>query len=75
MKGSPLALIQTTQVLVTTFNHLTYDQNKDEGEDETIESWRFNHQDFFRREGLKNAYVFSEEMPVVFEHFKVIHIK
>ncbi len=74
-KGSPLALIQTTQVLVTTFNHLTYDQIKDEGECETLESWRFNHQDFFMRDGLRNAYAFSEDMPVVFEHFKVIHIK
>lgn len=74
-EGDPLALIQTTQILITRFDELTYEEIKDEGEDETLESWRLNHQDFFMRDGLRNNYTFSFNMPVVFEHFKVIHIK
>lgn len=71
-EGEPLALIQTLDVQVLPFNQLSYEQIKDEGEDESLSSWRMHHKDFFEREGQRLNYRFSDEMLVVFEHFKRI---
>lgn len=44
-----------------------------EGEDDTLESWRAGRTRFFTREGAELGYEFSQDMPVVFEDFRVIY--
>jgi len=39
-----------------------------------LESWQKTHQQFFTEEGKELGYTFSENMPVVFEEFKVIEV-
>ena len=37
-----------------------------------LESWRKNHEKFFKEEGRLLGYEFSEDMPVIFEEFEVV---
>lgn len=53
---------------------MTYEIARLEGEDDTLESWQKTHQQFFTEEGKELGYIFSENMPVVFEEFKVIEV-
>ncbi|WP_249168760.1 ASCH domain-containing protein [Alkaliphilus sp. B6464] len=43
------------------------------GEDDTLESWRAGHINFFREEGNKLGYEFRNDMPVIFEDFEVVY--
>ena len=54
------------------YKDITFDIAKLEGEDDTLESWRKNHEKFFTEEGKDLGYKFSEEMEVIFEEFEVI---
>lgn len=69
--GTPKCVIRTTQVTVRPFREITWEMAKREGEDESLESWQRSHVKFFTAEGKAEGYVFSEEMPVVFEDFEV----
>ncbi|MGL5617172.1 MAG: ASCH domain-containing protein [Sarcina sp.] len=71
-EGNPKAVIETTNVMIIPFKEISFDICKREGEDDNLESWRKNHIRFFTNEGVKLGYRFTEEMPVVFEDFKVI---
>ena len=51
---------------------IPFDLARLEGEDDSLESWRKNHEVFFREEGKELGYAFSEEMPVIFEEFEVV---
>jgi len=73
-KGTPGCVIQTTNVRIIPYCEITYDIAKLEGEDDTLESWQKNHEAFFREEGQQLGYTFTEDMPVVFEEFKVVEI-
>ena len=53
-------------------NEITFDICKCEGEDETLESWQREYGHFFTEDGKISGYEFSENMPVVFEDFKVV---
>jgi uncharacterized protein YhfF len=46
-----------------------------EGEDENLESWRANHDEFFEYDADIMGYDFTPDMPVVFEEFKLLYKK
>ncbi len=70
--GNPRCVIETTAVITLAFNEMTYDICKREGEDDTLESWQNNHRPLLIKEADELGYVFSENMPIVFEDFKVV---
>lgn len=70
--GTPGCVIETTNVRIIPYADMTYEIARLEGEDDTLESWQKTHQQFFTEEGKELGYTFSENMPVVFEEFKVI---
>lgn len=72
-EGNPKCVIETINVAVIPYKDITFDICKREGEDDTLESWRQGHERFFREEGKALGYEFSEDMPVVFEDFKVVY--
>lgn len=71
--GEPKCVIETTNVTILPYKDVTYDICKREGEDDSLESWRWGHEAFFRSEGEELGYNFTEEMPVIFEDFHVIY--
>lgn len=70
--GNPRCVIKTTRVRIIPYKDITFDIAKLEGKDDTLESWRKNHEKFFTEEGKDLGYKFSEEMEVIFEEFEVI---
>ncbi|MBR2670797.1 MAG: ASCH domain-containing protein [Mogibacterium sp.] len=72
--GEPKCVIRTSKVHVLPFRSITFDLARLEGEDDSLESWRRNHEKFFSAEGLELGYEFSEDMDVVFEEFEVVEI-
>lgn len=70
--GTPRCVIETTAVTILPYKEITFDICKREGEDDCLESWQRGHKNFFTEEGKEVGYEFSEEMPVVFEDFKVV---
>lgn len=71
--GVPRCVIETTDVTVMKFYEMTYDICRREGEDECLETWREGHARFFAGEGEQLGYAFSEDMPILFEDFKVVY--
>lgn len=70
--GNPCCVIETQNVEIIPFNEITFDICKREGEDNCLESWQKNHREFFTEDGKDLGYEFTEDMPVIFEDFKVI---
>lgn len=70
--GKPGCVIKTTRVRIIPYKDITFEIAKLEGEDDSLASWRKNHEHFFREEGKELGYEFSEEMPVIFEEFEVV---
>lgn len=70
--GNPRCVIRTTRVSVLPYRDITFEIARLEGEDDTLDSWRSNHERFFREEGKELGYEFSEDMGVVFEEFEVV---
>jgi uncharacterized protein YhfF len=74
-KGKPLCVIETTDVTTERFNEVDFDFAKLEGEGfQTIENWREAHRDFFKRVLKSKNKEFSEDMLVVCEKFRLLHI-
>ena len=71
--GVPRCVIRTVAVMMQPFRDYTFDIVRREGEDDSLKSWRNNHEDFFRRDGAQGGYPFSWDMPVLFEDFEVIY--
>ena len=69
---TPRCVIRTTSVRVLPYKDITFEIAKLEGEDDSIDSWRKNHERFFAEEGKEIGYEFSENMMVVFEEFEVV---
>ena len=65
--GSPALVIETLELRETTFAEMTEDMALLEGEDDSLESWRANHERYFRRLG-----VFHPDMPLIWERFAVV---
>lgn len=72
-EGVPRCVIETISVTIIPFSDITYDICKREGEDDTLESWRAGHINFFKEEGKKLGYEFKNDMPVIFEDFEVVY--
>ena len=71
--GEPHCVIETTQVDILPFRDMTFALCRLEGEDDSLDSWRRSHINFFTAEGQEAGYVFTEDMPVIFEQFRVIY--
>jgi uncharacterized protein YhfF len=71
--GNPRCVIMTTNIRILAFKDMTFDICKLEGEDDSLDSWRNNHINFFTADGEATGYIFSEEMPVLFEIFEVVY--
>lgn len=71
--GRPACVIENTQVVTLPFNQMTFDLCRLEGEDENLASWQENHLQAFTHSGPEEGYVFSEEMSVMFEVFRVVY--
>ncbi|MBR2545500.1 MAG: ASCH domain-containing protein [Erysipelotrichaceae bacterium] len=72
--GNPRCVIRTSSVKVIPYRDITFEIASLEGEDDSLDSWRRNHEEFFREEGKEIGYEFSEDMGVVFEEFEVVEI-
>lgn len=73
--GEPHCVIETTQVDILPFRDMTFALCRLEGEDDCLDSWRRSHIHFFTAEGQEAGYAFTEDMPVIFEQFRVIYAK
>jgi uncharacterized protein YhfF len=72
--GRPLCIIETTEVEVRRFDEVDETFAREEGEgDLSLEYWRGAHRRFFGRTLPKIGRGFAEDMPLVFERFRVIH--
>lgn len=71
--GVPKCVIETTAVIIIPFSEITFDICKREGEDDTLESWRKGHIKYFTEEGKMLGYEFADNMPVVFEDFRLVY--
>lgn len=74
-EGIPKCVIETTNVMIIPFKDITFDICKREGEDKNLESWIEGHTKIFSSEGSMLGYNFTEDMPVVFEDFKMVFSK
>ena len=73
-EGNPRCVVRTTHVEVVPFRAVTLEMARREGEDDTLASWRENHERYFREEGKDAGYAFSDDMDVVFEDFEVVEV-
>lgn len=71
--GNPRCVMETTAVTVLAFKDMTFALCSLEGEDDCLFSWQRSHTRFFTEEGKQLGYLFTEEMPVVFEEFAVVY--
>ena len=71
---NPRCLIRTTRVEVLPYRAVTLEMALREGEDDSLESWRANHERFFREEGESLGYAFTDDMEVVFEDFELVRV-
>ena len=67
--GRPAIVIETVDVQRRRFCDVDADFALAEGENESLEGWRRDHQAFFEREGT-----FSHEMPLICERFQVVEV-
>jgi len=74
-EDTPKCVIETIAVTILPFNEITYEICKREGEDDTLDSWKEGHMRFFKEDGKQLGYLFSEDMPVIFEDFQMIYSK
>ena len=73
-EGNPRAVVRTVRVRRIPYKDIGFDIAVLEGEDDTIGSWRKNHEAFFRAEGKELGYTFTEDMDVIFEEFEVVEV-
>lgn len=71
----PLCIIQTTKVTILPYNQITWEMAEKEGEEDSFESWKESHNEFFEYDAEIMGYEFKPDMPVVFEEFKLIYKK
>jgi uncharacterized protein YhfF len=72
--GSPICILETTEISIRRFDEVDEDFARSEGEgDLSLRYWRQAHRDFFSRVLPKFGREFSEQMPLVCERFKLIY--
>lgn len=73
-QDKPLCIIETTEITIKPLNSVDAQFAWDEGEgDRTVAWWLAAHERFFRRLCDKRGWTYSDDMPAVFERFKVIY--
>lgn len=73
--GLPICLIETVAVEVKPYNQVDDQFAYDEGEgDRTLDFWRDAHWRFFTRTCREIGRLPTQEMPVVCERFKLVHL-
>jgi len=65
--GQPALVIETKELVETTFAAMTEAMALAEGEDDSLESWRRGHRRYYERQGI-----FAEDMPLIWERFEVV---
>ncbi len=71
--GLPGCIIRTEEVITRKFKDVTEDMARLEGEgDLSLKYWREAHEHFFRLEYKESEKEFTEEIPEIYEKFKVI---
>lgn len=74
-KGRAVCIIQTTKVYTVPFCEVSEEHARKEGEgDLSLAYWRQVHENFFSDELKAEQQVFSEEMEVVCEEFKLVYV-
>ncbi|MBV8100101.1 MAG: ASCH domain-containing protein [Verrucomicrobia bacterium] len=72
--GNPVAVIETVQIFLAPFNEVTERFAWEEGEgDRSLAYWRQAHRNFFGRQRFRDR-TFDEQMPLVCERFRVLHV-
>jgi uncharacterized protein YhfF len=73
-QGSPLCIVETTEVTIRQYNEVDDEFAQAEGEgDFSLEYWRQAHKNFFSRTLPKVGKEFSQNMLLVCERFQVIY--
>ena len=74
-RGSPLCIIETTEVEIRAFAEVDERLAYDEGEDDrSLESWRRAHWAYFSRTLPRIGRQPSSDMPLVCERFRVVFV-
>lgn len=71
--GNPRCVVRTTAVTILPYRSITWDMAQKEGEDENMESWKANHDEYFQDDSDIMGYSFTPDMPVVFEEFTLLY--
>lgn len=72
--GQPLCVIETSSVVVLPFNQVSAEFAAIEGEgDGSLEFWRKTHRDYFERECHAAGKVFTEDVLISCEQFRVVY--
>ena len=69
----PLPLSGLESVNILSFNEVTWEMAKQEGEDENLEAWREKKQESLEDEGAILGFDFSPDIKLVFQTFKVVY--
>lgn len=73
--GTPLAVIEFTEVSTVPFLQVDAEFARDEGEgDGSLTFWRAAHRSFFARECARLGRQLTENLPVVCIRFRVLHV-
>ena len=73
-RGEPICIVETYEITLRKYNEVDADFASTEGEgDLSLEYWREAHKRYFTRTLAKIDKVFSEDMPLVCERFRVIY--
>ena len=67
-KDNNVCFIKTINVIITEFKNITWDLAKLDGEDKSLNEWKENHMNFFKKIDPS----FNENTKVIFEVFEVI---
>ncbi len=70
---NPCGIIEEVSVEILPYNQVPWSMAEKEGEDENLESWRRNHDEFFEEDADIMGYEFKPDMLVVFEEFRLVH--
>lgn len=72
--GDPRALVRTTEVTTVPFSEVTAEHAWAEGEDDrSLETWREQHERYWRRTLAGSAHEFGPGVEVVCERFEVLY--